>query len=97
MDHDAEAHAVDALSAETRDRIVVVASHRPEILRMATRVVVLESGRVVEDGPPGEIQVGSLAARLLGRCADATAGFTITRHTSRSSDDGRRSVPSAVV
>lgn len=43
-----------------KDRITVLVTHRPSTLRLATRVLVLDAGRVVDAGTHAE---------LLGRCA----------------------------
>jgi ATP-binding cassette subfamily B protein len=66
MDLEAETHVVDALGAFGKDRTLVVASHRREVLRIATRVVVLERGRIVEDGTPVAVTGrGGHGAKLL--------------------------------
>ncbi len=46
---------VDALDALRVGRTVVVATHDPALARRADRVVVLEDGRVVQDGPPRRV------------------------------------------
>ena len=55
----------------------LIVSHRVSTLRLADRVIVLEAGRVIEDGPPAELAArggafADLAARqrLAGRDAD---------------------------
>jgi ATP-binding cassette, subfamily B, bacterial len=55
MDIQAEARAVDSLAALPSSRMLVVASHRQEVMRLATRVIVLDQGRVVEDDAPRAI------------------------------------------
>ncbi|HWV38201.1 MAG TPA: ATP-binding cassette domain-containing protein, partial [Vulgatibacter sp.] len=48
-----------------RDRIGVLISHRMSTIRWADRVVVLDRGRVVEEGPPDELlRRGGRFARL---------------------------------
>jgi len=65
MDLAAEARVVDALEQLGSSRTLIIASHRPEVVRLATRVVVLDHGRVVEDGPPTAVtQRGGHGAQL---------------------------------
>lgn len=48
-----------------RDRTVVAVAHRLSTLAAFDRVVVLEGGRVVEDGSPAELRrAGGLFARM---------------------------------
>ncbi|MEW2381612.1 ABC transporter ATP-binding protein [Micromonospora sp. NPDC047707] len=44
-----------ALGTILRDRTALVIAHRLSTVEIADRVVVLESGRIVEDGPPAEL------------------------------------------
>lgn len=44
-----------ALATILRDRTALVIAHRLSTVEIADRVVVLESGRIVEDGPPGRL------------------------------------------
>ena len=50
-----------------RGRTTLVVSHRLSLARAADRVVVLADGRIVEDGPPGELlaQPGSHFAAMV--------------------------------
>ncbi|TKV59214.1 ABC transporter ATP-binding protein [Nakamurella flava] len=45
----------EALAVGAADRATVVVAHRPSAILRADRVVVLDSGRVVADGPPGAL------------------------------------------
>lgn len=61
----------DALAQSLRElsagRTVLVIAHRPETIRKADWVVVVEAGRVVEQGRPAElVSRGGWLARLLG-------------------------------
>src|SRR5690606_7750126 len=38
-------------------RTLVVATHRPAVLEWVDRIIVLDQGRVVRDGPPGQVLV----------------------------------------
>lgn len=43
------------LAASPRDRTVLVIDHRPQAIRWVDRVLVLDAGRLVADGPPAEL------------------------------------------
>ncbi|MFE8946774.1 ABC transporter ATP-binding protein [Streptomyces sp. NPDC007856] len=53
-----------AMSTVLRGRTAVVIAHRLSTVEIADRVLVMEHGRIVEDGPPGELIGGT------GRFAD---------------------------
>ncbi len=59
LDAQAEAEVFDSLRGLTRDRSVLVISHRFSTVRMADRICVLENGRITETGPHDQL----LAAR----------------------------------
>ncbi|WP_433681921.1 ABC transporter transmembrane domain-containing protein [Nocardia sp. CA-119907] len=48
-----------ALETVLRDRTAVIIAHRLSTVAIADRVLVLESGRIVEDGAPGELIAGT--------------------------------------
>jgi ATP-binding cassette, subfamily B, bacterial IrtB/YbtQ len=55
LDTENEAAVVDALTADPQSRTRVIVAHRLASIRHADRVLFLDSGRVVEDGPVGEL------------------------------------------
>jgi ATP-binding cassette, subfamily C, bacterial CydD len=55
LDAHNEALVLEALEGVTRGRTVVLVTHRLRACRDVDRVVMLERGRVVRDGPPGEV------------------------------------------
>jgi ATP-binding cassette subfamily B protein len=55
LDERAERHHLDRLRTLASGQTVVVASHRTRPLALAARIVILEHGRVVETGAPGEL------------------------------------------
>jgi len=55
-----------------RNRTVVVITHRRELARQADRVIVIEGGRVVDDGPPKKLEASGGPFRGLFR--DALVG-----------------------
>ena len=51
LDEQTEQQALGVLSQWARDKTVVVVTHRLQVLPMVNRVVVVDNGRVVIDGP----------------------------------------------
>jgi ATP-binding cassette, subfamily B, bacterial len=65
LDAASEHTVLDALDRAAEGRTVVSVSHRLSLAARADRVVVLDGGRVVEQGPPGELlAAGGAYARL---------------------------------
>jgi len=65
LDPASESGVVAAISNAAKGRTVIMASHRLGVAAIADRVVVLERGRIVEDGPPAALlSVDSAFARL---------------------------------
>jgi ATP-binding cassette, subfamily C, bacterial CydCD len=98
LDVEAERAVRDALAELRGDRSVVVLTHRVALAAEADRVVVLDRGRVVEDGPPAALAKADGAyARLVAAStpltaeelgADGTAdGAADVRHTGRVTHD----------
>lgn len=55
VDSDTEARLMDNLKREFDGRTLVVITHRPSLLQLVDRVIVLARGKVAMDGPPDEI------------------------------------------
>ena len=55
MDGESEEALIQRLMPELADRTVIVITHRPSLLKLATRVVLMREGRVIADGPRDEI------------------------------------------
>jgi len=55
MDHTAEAGLIDALKPFVADRTLIVSTHRLRLLELVDRLVVLDAGRIVQDGPKSEV------------------------------------------
>jgi ATP-binding cassette, subfamily B, bacterial len=65
LDAAAEQAVLDALDRAAEGRTVLAVSHRLSLAARADRVVVLDGGRVVEQGPPAELlAAGGAYARL---------------------------------
>jgi ABC-type multidrug transport system fused ATPase/permease subunit len=66
LDADSQQQVLDALRGAVRGRTVLMVTHRLRTLELADRVVVLEAGRVVEQGTPQQLAAaGGAFARLL--------------------------------
>jgi ATP-binding cassette subfamily B protein len=52
LDPSTESDIIDQLAEIRRGRTTIVITHRLDLARRADRVVVIDRGRVVEDGPP---------------------------------------------
>ncbi len=78
LDSDSEAAIRDALDELVKGRTVIAIAHRLSTLRNVDRIVVLQAGRIVEDGPPEELMsrpgpYRALIERELSRPADKAA------------------------
>jgi ATP-binding cassette subfamily C protein LapB len=51
MDNTTEAQLIERLEAELKGRTFVLITHRPALLRLVERIVVVERGKVMSDGP----------------------------------------------
>ena len=56
LDTESEAQIVDALERLMRGRTALIVTHRLSLARSADRIVVLEGGQVVEEGPPAALR-----------------------------------------
>jgi len=61
MDAQTEAQLIARLAVELADRTLVLITHRPPMLRLVDRVIVVEGGRIVADGPRDKV-LGKMAA-----------------------------------
>jgi ATP-binding cassette subfamily C protein LapB len=51
MDQQTEAGLIHRLQEELKDRTLVLITHRPVLLQLVRRVIVIDKGRIVADGP----------------------------------------------
>ncbi|WP_242098674.1 type I secretion system permease/ATPase [Sphingomonas sp. CROZ-RG-20F-R02-07] len=51
MDSQTEAQLIDRLETELKGRTFVLITHRPALVRLVERIVVIDGGKVVNDGP----------------------------------------------
>jgi ATP-binding cassette subfamily B protein len=78
LDSESEEAIREALSRLMRGRTVIAIAHRLATLRNFDRVVMLQSGRIIEDGPPDLLLQGKgpyreLVTREMGRLATNAA------------------------
>ncbi|HEU4460599.1 MAG TPA: type I secretion system permease/ATPase [Methylibium sp.] len=64
MDFSTEAHVTHKLGEFARGKTVVLVTHRTSLLPMATRVIVIDGGKVVADGPREQIMQALQAGRI---------------------------------
>ncbi|WP_225899755.1 type I secretion system permease/ATPase [Croceicoccus gelatinilyticus] len=55
VDVETERRLMANLEAEFKDRTLILITHRPSLLRLVDRIVMLSSGKVVADGSPKEV------------------------------------------
>ena len=55
MDAQTEAALLKQLDVETKGRTLILITHRPTMLRLVERVILLDQGRVVADGPRDKV------------------------------------------
>ena len=55
MDNALEAHVIRSLQPWMRDRTLIVATHRVPFLALVDRLIVMDQGRIIADGPRDEI------------------------------------------
>ncbi|MES5813677.1 type I secretion system permease/ATPase [Pseudoxanthomonas sp. Soil82] len=55
LDEAAEQHVIRTLGSMTPDTTLVVATHRRPVLQLVDRVIVVDRGRIVADGPRDEV------------------------------------------
>ncbi|WP_119157523.1 type I secretion system permease/ATPase [Caldimonas tepidiphila] len=64
MDHSTEAHVTEQLARFSRERTMLLVTHRTSLLPLATRVIVIDQGKVVADGPREQILQALAAGRI---------------------------------
>ncbi|HET8984781.1 MAG TPA: ABC transporter ATP-binding protein, partial [Trueperaceae bacterium] len=65
LDADAEFEVIETLRAQSQGRITIIVSHRFSTVRMAERIVVLQGGRIIENGSHDELlDVNGVYARM---------------------------------
>ncbi|TWO68181.1 type I secretion system permease/ATPase [Caenimonas sedimenti] len=68
MDYSSEAQLKDRLREYARDRTLLVVTHRGSLLDLADRLVVMDDGRIVADGPRDQV-LADLKAGKVGKAS----------------------------
>jgi ATP-binding cassette subfamily C protein LapB len=55
MDSQTETTLIQRLQEELKDRTLVLITHRPPLLALASRIILMDKGRIVADGPRDEV------------------------------------------
>jgi ATP-binding cassette subfamily C protein LapB len=55
MDSGTEDRVLGNIAADAKDRTVIVVTHKPALLKLVTRVIVMDNGRIVMDGPRDDV------------------------------------------
>jgi ATP-binding cassette subfamily C protein LapB len=64
MDFSSESQITQRVTAFAQDKTVVLVTHRTSILAMVTRVIVIDGGKVVADGPRDRIMEALASGRV---------------------------------
>jgi ATP-binding cassette subfamily C protein LapB len=64
MDFSTEAAITQRLTEFSRDKTVVLVTHRTSLLSLVTRVVVVDGGKIVADGPRERIMEALQSGRI---------------------------------
>jgi subfamily B ATP-binding cassette protein HlyB/CyaB len=76
LDYESEQAIQSGMESICRERTVIVIAHRLSALRLVDRVIVIEDGRLVEDGGQGELlNAGGYYAGMYARQAAVTGRF----------------------
>ena len=79
MDAQSELAFLRQLKAAMGDCTLVVVTHRPAVLELVTRVIVVDGGRVVMDGPRAQVLAALSGAKPAAE-AGAKTGTTANVH-----------------
>ena len=68
MDHSSEEHVKRELQSHTAGKTMIVITHRTSLLELVDRIIVIDAGKVVADGPKAQV-VEALRQGRIGRAA----------------------------
>ncbi len=68
MDHSSEEHVKQQLRAHTAGKTMVVITHRTSLLELVDRIIVVDGGKIVADGPKQQV-VEALRQGRIGRAS----------------------------
>lgn len=73
LDTESEERVLKALQSHTRPTdIVLIATHRPRLLSLANRLLIMRRGQVIADGPPAEVIQAMQAAQAAQNASGST-------------------------
>jgi ATP-binding cassette subfamily C protein LapB len=72
MDAQSELAFLRQLKEATHDTTLVLVTHRPAVLELVQRIVVVDAGRIVMDGPKGQVLAALSGAKPAPQAAAAT-------------------------
>lgn len=91
MDMGSERQILERLVPAMEDRTVIIVTHRPAVLKYVDRVIVMDDGIKVADGPRDEIVTllnsGQIPAGSVLRSAAKPSGIEITTAQAKKSDE----------
>lgn len=73
MDAQTEQQFIQQLKGLVAQRTLLVVTHRPALLELVDRIVVMEAGRVIVDGPKAKVLAALAGQRAAGRSAPGAA------------------------
>jgi ATP-binding cassette subfamily C protein LapB len=68
MDYSSEADIKQRLSTFAKDKTLLLISHRTSVLDMAERIIVMDGGRIMADGPREQV-ITALRQGRIGKAA----------------------------
>ncbi len=77
IDNRSSVAILKSIYARLRNRTIIMITHKPELLELADRVVVIRDGRIEFDGPPGESALLDLKETPLRGANDAAVRPTV--------------------
>jgi ATP-binding cassette subfamily C protein LapB len=67
MDHQSEAGLKGRLQEACRDKTMILVTHRTALLELIDRLIVIDHGRIVADGPKAQVVEALKQGRVNGR------------------------------
>ncbi|MEI8618128.1 hypothetical protein P4S63_16190 [Pseudoalteromonas sp. B193] len=55
LDHNSESKIINNLKGYSKDKTLIVVTHRSSLLELVDRIIVLDNGKVVADGPKQKV------------------------------------------
>ena len=91
LDQLTERQTLNALHQWSKDKTLVVVTHRTQVLSIVSRVVVIDQGQVVMDGPRDEVlkKLAQNEQKKTTASSAATAAQTVTSATQAGNAAGR--------